>query len=190
VCCGTRITSRRGLQEHTSPKKGTSFERVDMQLVGALLGKAANESAPEDDQISAGIIKVFWQRAQQRIAQIVRACIRLSHHPRIWKTAKGVVISKPGKPDYSKVRAYRVISLLDATSKLLVRTAAHLISDHLERKRGLHEGQYGCLKHRSCINVSSSRNNLFPQEKVVASGGWERWEPHGGGIAWRSAYSL
>jgi len=38
--------------------------------------------------------------------------------------------------------------------------------------------------------LSSSRNNLFPQEKVVASGGWERWEPHGGGMAWRSAYSL
>jgi len=36
----------------------------------------------------------------------------------------------------------------------------------------------------------TQRNNLFPQEKVVASGGWERWEPHGGGMAWRSAYSL
>jgi len=42
----------------------------------------------------------------------------------------------------------------------------------------------------SVLHVSSSRNNLFPQGKVVASGGWERWEPHGGGTAWRSAYSL
>jgi len=42
----------------------------------------------------------------------------------------------------------------------------------------------------SVLHVSSSRNNLFPQGKVVASGGWERWEPRGGGTAWRSAYSL
>ena len=26
--------------------------------------------------------------------------------------------------------------------------------------------------------------------QVVASVGWERWEPHGGGTAWRSAWSL
>jgi len=64
-----------------------------------------------------------------------------------------VVIPKPGKPDNSKVRAYRVISLLDVISKLLERTAAHLIADHLERKRGLHEGQFGCRKQRSCVDA-------------------------------------
>jgi len=64
-----------------------------------------------------------------------------------------VVIPKPGKPDYSKVRAYRVISLLDVISKLLERTAAHLIADHLERKRGLHKGQFGCRKRRSCVEA-------------------------------------
>jgi len=64
-----------------------------------------------------------------------------------------VVIPKPGKPDYTKVRAYRVISLLDVTSKLLERTAAHLIADHLERARSLHEGQYGCRKRRSCVDA-------------------------------------
>ena len=51
--------------------------------------------------------------------QLARACIRLGYHPKLWKTAKGVVIPKPGKPDYSKVRAYRVISLLDVISKLV-----------------------------------------------------------------------
>ena len=33
------------------------------------------------------------------------------------------------------------------------RTAAHLIADHLERKRALHEGQYGCRKRRSCVDA-------------------------------------
>lgn len=60
--------------------------------------------------------------------------------------AKGVVIHKPGKLDYSKVRAYRVISLLDVISKLLERTVVHLIVDHLEQKQELHEGQFGYRK--------------------------------------------
>jgi len=40
---------------------GRAFERVDGQLVGSLLKAAANASAPGDDQISADIVKVFWQ---------------------------------------------------------------------------------------------------------------------------------
>ena len=61
-------------------------------------------------------------------------CCRLGHHPEIWKTAKGIVIPKAGKPDYSRVRAYRVICLLDVISKLVERTAGFLIANHLERK--------------------------------------------------------
>ena len=84
---------------------GKVFERVNAQLVGSLLGAAANTSAPGDDWISAGIAKVFCQWNKQRITQLVRAFIRLGFHLGIWKTAKGVVIPKLGKPDYSKVNA-------------------------------------------------------------------------------------
>ena len=150
-----------------------AFEKVDSSLVGALLGKASNTSAPGGDRISAGIVKVFWQWDQERFTQLVRSCIRLGHHPKLWKTAKGVVIPKPGKPDYSKVRAYRVISLLDVVSKLVERTAAHLIADHLERKRGLHDGQFGCRKRRSCVDavaVLMNRTQLAWKEKRVAGG--------------------
>jgi len=132
-------------------------------LVGSLLGAAANTSAPGDDRISAGIVKVFWQWDKQRITKLVRACIRLGFHSGNWKTAKGVVILKLGKPDYSKVRAYQVISLLDIISKLLERTAAHLIGDHLERKQGLHEGQFGCRKRRSCFDTVAIMMNRTQQ---------------------------
>jgi len=144
-----------------------AFERVNAQLVGSLLCAAANISAPGDNRISAGIVKAFWQWDKQRITQLVRACIRLGFHPGIWKTAKGVVIPKLGKPDYSKVRAYRFISLLDVISKLLEWTAAHLIADHLERKRGLHEGQFGCRKRRSCVDAVAIMMNRTQQV-------WER----------------
>jgi hypothetical protein len=42
-----------------------------------------------------------------------------------------VVIPKPGKPDYSSVRAYRVISFLDLISTLAEHTVTHLIADRL-----------------------------------------------------------
>lgn len=40
---------------------GLAFQQVNIQLIGALLGKAANTSAPGDGRISADIIKIFWQ---------------------------------------------------------------------------------------------------------------------------------
>jgi len=90
---------------HLEPAQGgKAFERVEATLVGTLLKAAASTSAPGETRISAGIIKVFWQWDEQRITQLVRTCIRLGVHPGIWKTARGVVIPKPGKPDYSKVR--------------------------------------------------------------------------------------
>ena len=61
------------------------------------------------------------------------------------------------------MRAYRVISLLDVISKLLEHTAAHLIVDHREHKRGLHEGQYGCRKQRSYIDAVAVLMNRTQQ---------------------------
>jgi hypothetical protein len=93
--------------------------------------------------------------------------------PVLWKTAKGIVIPKAGKPDYSKVRAYWVICLLDIISKLVERMAGHLIADHLERKKGLHEGQYGCRKRRSCIERGGGVQELYRaswQGKKIAGG--------------------
>jgi len=144
---------------------GSAFERVDNRLVGVLLGKAANTSAPGDDRISADIVRVFWQWYELQIMQLVRACIRLGHHPELWKMAKGVVIATPGKPGYFKVQAYHVISLPDVISKLVERTAAHLIADHLERMkgRGLPNGQFGCRERRSCavFSVVQGRTGLW-----------------------------
>jgi hypothetical protein len=114
------------------PGGGDSFRRVDRGVVGFLLRKAGSSSAPGEDRISAGILKVFWEWAAEHMTALVRGCIRLGHHPQMWKTAKGIVIPKAGKSDYSQVRSYRVIALLDVMGKLVERTAAHLLNDHLE----------------------------------------------------------
>jgi len=128
------------------------FRLVNEGLVAAMMKKASS-TAPEEDRISANILKVFWEWDQQIFTGLVKACIRVGHHPELWKTAREVVIPKANKPDYSQVRAYRVISLLDTISKLVERTAAHLIADHLERSKGLHEGQYGCRRRRVTVDA-------------------------------------
>ena len=50
-----------------------------------------------------------------------------------------------------------MISLLYVISKLVERTAPHMIADHLERRkeRGLHSGQSGCRKRRSYADAEA-----------------------------------
>ena len=131
---------------------GEGYKQVDEELVGELLRKTSTTALGED-RISADLLKVFWGWERHLFVELTRACIRVGYHPAVWKTAKGVVIPKANKPDYSQARAYWVISLLNVIGKLVERTVAYLIAGHLERRKGLHEGQYGCRKRRATVDT-------------------------------------
>ena len=84
---------------------------------------------------------------------IIRAHIRLGVHPDLWKVARGGVIPKPGKDDYSLAKAYWVISLLSCLGKTVKKVASILISAHCKRLGGFHPGQYGCQARRSAVDA-------------------------------------
>jgi hypothetical protein len=71
----------------------------------------------------------------------------------MWKRARGAVIAKPGKDDYSKVKSYRIICLLSVIGKCLERIIADGISAQLEANGGLHWGQFGGRKQRSAVGA-------------------------------------
>ena len=56
---------------------------------------------------------------QKRLFTLLQSCVKLGYHRKIWKKAIIMVIPKRNKPDYTKPRAYRPISLLKVTSKVL-----------------------------------------------------------------------
>jgi len=136
-----------------APPGGKAYERINQSLLGRILASCSNQSAPGEDRMGAEVVKLLREWDPARISTLTKLCIKSGTHPETWKTAKGVVIPKPGKPDYRQVRAHRVISLLDSLGKLVEKTAAHLIADQLERDRSLHEGQYGCRRRRSCVDA-------------------------------------
>ncbi|TFK60579.1 hypothetical protein BDN72DRAFT_739457, partial [Pluteus cervinus] len=57
------------------------------------------------------------------------------HWPRVWKESETVVIPKPGRPDYTKTKAYRPIALLSTTSKLCEKVLASRLQ-YLSQVRG------------------------------------------------------
>jgi hypothetical protein len=106
------------------------------------------------NSISALVISLLWDWDEAYITVLIWLAIHLSTHPWSWKKVEGVTIPKPGKPSYSTVESYWVISLLNCMGKLMEKVVAEMLSLHCEGERGgLQEGQYGCHKGRSTIDT-------------------------------------
>lgn len=134
-------------------KEGTAHEKVTKELVQKALVHQSTKKAPGPDKINFRALRLLWKWDSERIFQPIRQCVRLGHHPHAWRTAKGILLRKPNKVDYTQVKSYRIISLLNSLGKVTEKVVAELISASLELNGALHQGQMGCRKQRSCIDA-------------------------------------
>ncbi|KAH7563658.1 hypothetical protein BM1_00705 [Bipolaris maydis] len=87
------------------------------------------------------------------------------YHPRCWRKAKGVILRKPNKPDYSIPKAYRVISLLNCLGKVLERLVARRLGALAETTDLLHPSQLGGRLKKSAIDAALLFYNNIQQQK-------------------------
>jgi len=84
-----------------------------------------------------------------------KALFHSGYHPAAWKTAIGIVLPKRNKPDYSRPKAYRPISLLPCLSKLLEKLFANRLAYLANVEPDLLESsQIGGRKQRSAIDAA------------------------------------
>jgi hypothetical protein len=133
----------------------------------------STKKAPGPDGIGASVLRLLWEWDSARVMALVRASIRLGVHPKSWKVAKGITIPKPGKDDYSKVKSYRVISLLNCLEKVVEKVVAMMLSDHCKRKGTFHPGQYGSRRHRAAVDavgvLMATAQEAWSRKKVVGA---------------------
>lgn len=87
---------------------------------------------------------------------MVQQAIRLGYQPKRWKRARGILLEKEGRRDFSLVKSYRVISLLNCLGKVVEKVVAGLLSGHCEKFSKLHQGQMGARKQRCAIDAVAS----------------------------------
>jgi len=110
--------------------------------------------APGLDGISAGILRKAWPVMRGIITDLMNRCLESATFPNCWKTAKLVIIPKPGKKDMTSPKAYRPISLLPTIGKAL----ETLIIANIEKETPLNEigNQHGFVSGRSTTSAMSS----------------------------------
>lgn len=65
------------------------------------------------------MVRWAWEADSDTIFALMHYCIESGYHPRPWRQAVAVALRKPGKPDYSEPKAYRLIQLLECLEKVL-----------------------------------------------------------------------
>jgi hypothetical protein len=69
------------------------------------------------------------------------------------KKANGIVLSKPGKPDYRSPASFRIIVLLETVSKILERIVATRLAAQARSSGLLHPHQCGSLSGLGCFDA-------------------------------------
>jgi hypothetical protein len=100
-----------------------TFFRVTEEEVRQALSTTSNKSAPGPSGITYKLLKWTFEANPDLIITTLNGALEQGTHP--WGTADVVVIPKPNKPDYSLAKAYRPISLLECTGKLLEKIVAN-----------------------------------------------------------------
>jgi len=122
------LTDRAGKQANTSLKKeemlrhkffppndgdqyyellpvGRAHRRVTEQAVERALFSKSVKKALGPNKLSFGTMRLLWKWDKERILKLTRAAIHTGRHPAISKRDSGVVIGKPGKDDYTELKA-------------------------------------------------------------------------------------
>ena len=116
------------VKECTDALKGTSFK-----------------SAAGPDHIIWPVIKDVFKDpiASSKIVRLFNACFNLGYWPDEFKESTTVIIPKPKKPDYSKIKAYRPIVLLNTLGKLGEKVLSKRMHFEGQKHGALHPNQFG-----------------------------------------------
>ena len=79
---------------------------------------------PRPDYITQDIILHVYKAIPDVFYRLYSSLLNTGYHLKCWKQAIGAILKKLGKPDYSALKAYRVIALLNCLGKVSERILA------------------------------------------------------------------
>ena len=131
------------------PQEVQFTSEVTIRQVREAVARLMPNKAPGPDEITNRVLKSSLSVIEYHIQVLMQASLQLTHFPSPFKHTTTVVLRKPGKPDYTKAKAYRPIALESALGKVLESIVAEIISYLTETYHLLPAQHYGGRPGRS-----------------------------------------
>ena len=141
------------LSETTENNNNTSWPEMTEKEVKQAINTSSARKAPGPDRISFLIIQKAYQIIPEIFHMIYKILIAEGYHLKCWRQGTGVILKKPGKPDYSLPKAYRMITLLNCLGKVAEKIMATRLSHLGETTNLLYKEQMGGRKKRSAVDA-------------------------------------
>jgi len=109
--------------------------------VSSALQKSSNTSAPGPSGIPCSISKQVHKANELLLPALFTPLLTHGYYPLAMKKANGIVLDKPGKPDYRTPASFRIIVLLETVSKILERLSALRLASAARSLGLLHPNQ-------------------------------------------------
>ena len=105
----------------------------------------SSSSAPGPDHVTWPLVQLLISTPESGavLLALYNACLHLGYWPNQFKESITVVIPKPKKTDYSKLKSYRPIVLLSCIGKLMEKVLANRLQFEGAKYNILHPNQFG-----------------------------------------------
>jgi ribonuclease HI len=128
-------------------------------------------TSPGSDNITVKLLEAVWHTIGTHVRRLFERCLTIGHHPKPFREAEVVMITKPGRRDLTEPRAWRPISLLSCLGKGLERLIARRLAWAAVHYSVLHPQQAGALPKRSATDLVTALvhdiEEAFARKKVA-----------------------
>jgi Reverse transcriptase (RNA-dependent DNA polymerase) len=147
---------RSAFDDDPPPRPTRALPPIDKEIIGSLLAKTSNKSAPGQSGQTWILLKWVWATDPERLLALFSACLKAGYHPRPWKEAVVCVIPKPNRADYTHAKNFRPISLLECLGKLLEKIVAKIIYREMTKHALVPTTQFGGRNASSTLDAGLS----------------------------------
>lgn len=133
---------------------------------------APTPSAPGEDGLATTAWRELWLVVGDIVTLLFRRCLEKGRFPQTFKSAKVVMLPKPGKRDLTQLKSWRPISLLSTLGKGLERFIARQLAVQAIHAQLLTSCHFGALPNRSAVDLVQTLvykvEKAFQQKKVAS----------------------
>lgn len=124
------------------------------EIQAACSSSKVKGKTPGPDGITQAIIQQAFRAIPDTFLKVYGSLLNTGYHPKCWREAIGFTLAKPGKPDYSIPKAYRIIALLNCLGKVSERILAKRLGILADTGPLLHDSQMGGRTKRSAVDTA------------------------------------
>ena len=143
--------------------RGNTIPKIGIKDLDELLSATKSSSAPGNDGVSYGVMKLLSNSSKKIICDLINLCLLQNVFPKAWKEAKVTMVPKPGR-DKKLAANYRPISLLSCIGKLYERYIYKYLLQELHSKNFINPHQAGFTRGRS------TQEHLFRLAQTISNG--------------------